>query len=138
MFHLIFAPPAVHSLWYIALSPSIVTKSFAGFAASSRSKSVAVTTVSSFSENLRAVSLMMLKAVGITSFKAFSKISSTSVSNLSIWLKISSRWSIGVSSILLFRRNRLQQHVGIKMFLKKHQKEYKRVHKTNPVIDGSC
>ncbi len=78
-------------------------KSFLGLAASSRSKSVAVTTVSAFWAKRRAVSFTMAKAVGITSLSAFSRASSISLSCLSISLKIGSRSSIGVSSI--FARN---------------------------------
>ncbi len=59
-------------MWYMALSPSMVMKSLAGLAASSRSKSVAVTTVSAFSAKRRAVSLTMQYATGMTSSSAFS------------------------------------------------------------------
>ena len=78
----------------------MVMKSFLGSAANSRSKSVAVTMVSSFSAKRRAVSFTILNAVGSTSLRAISYLSSASFSNLSIWLKIPSRSSIGVSSIL--------------------------------------
>ena len=80
----------------MALSSSILTKSFV--AASSRSKSLAVTTTSSFSAKRLAVSFMMLNATGSISLRTTSYLSSTIFSSLSIWLKMSSLSSIGVSS----------------------------------------
>ena len=100
MSHLVSFPPAIQWLEYMALSPSMRTKSLV--AAKSRSKSVAVTTISSFSVKRLAVSCIMPNATGITSLRATSYTSRASFSNLSIWLNSVSRSSIGVSSICAF------------------------------------
>ena len=62
MSHVILLPPAVHVLLYTARSPSMRTKSFD--AASSRSKSEAVTTISLFSLKRRAVILHDSESLG--------------------------------------------------------------------------
>ena len=108
MSHFIGLPAAIQVLWCLALAPTISTFPFV--AAKSLSIAVAVTSINSLVENLRAVSFTTAKAVGrianktssINLFSSFSKTSMLSYnetfSDISISVSLSIRILIAAIS----------------------------------------
>ena len=115
MFQMVSLPPALQWLRYMALSPSMLTKSF--IVASLRSKSVAVTSTVSFSVKRRAVSFTMAKASGSISSSTTSFLSRISFSSLSMRLKISSRFSSSVCSTEAFNSSIFLRSSAVASFI---------------------
>ncbi len=97
MSHLISLPPASQWFFQMALSPSIVTKS-RPWPASSRSRSVAVTSIVSLRAKREAVSRTTANTSGRCSLSLSSRVSSMFFSSLSIFSQMGWRSSKGIVS----------------------------------------